>query len=173
MLIGPISLLSIKVPLLSIMASFIYNFHNFHKSPTFIYKTTIYKFSAPMHRLVSHSDPTVTPTRPNRDKKFPDSSWERTFWRNVHSDCHVDLLNRYKIVAALHLWLVIHPGRCPPGLGRRDTGSPPNKMSSMDAGKFVVPSPETLTSEDEQPSSAQKPPPETCHENVFDDDLIP
>jgi hypothetical protein len=43
----------------------------------------------------------------------------------------------------------------------------------MHAGNFVVPSPETLTSEDEQPSSAQKPPPETCHEKVSDDDLIP
>ena len=43
----------------------------------------------------------------------------------------------------------------------------------MDAGDFAAPSPETLTSEDEQPSSAQKNPPETCHEKVSDDDLIP
>ena len=65
------------------------------------------------------------------------------------------------------------PGRSPPGLGRRDTGSPPNKMSSMDAGDFIVPSPETLTFEDEQPSFAQKHPLVTCHEKVSDDDLIP
>ena len=43
----------------------------------------------------------------------------------------------------------------------------------MDAGDFAAPSPGTLTSEDEQPSSAQKNPPETCHEKVSDDDLIP
>ena len=42
----------------------------------------------------------------------------------------------------------------------------------MDAGEFLVPSPETLTSEDEQPSSAQKHPLITCHEKVSDDNLI-
>ena len=43
----------------------------------------------------------------------------------------------------------------------------------MDAGEFLVPSPETLTSEDEQPSSAQKHPLITCHEKVSDDNLTP
>ena len=43
----------------------------------------------------------------------------------------------------------------------------------MDAGDFTAPSPETLTSEDDQPSSAQKIPRITCHENVSDDDFLP
>ena len=36
----------------------------------------------------------------------------------------------------------------------------------MDTSNFVVPSPKILAFKDEQPSSAQKAPLETCHENV-------
>ena len=43
----------------------------------------------------------------------------------------------------------------------------------MDTGDFVVLSPETLTSQDEQSFFAQKSIPEICHEFFFDDDILP